>query len=273
MADDNYPERTEKATPKRRREAREKGQVARSRDLSGALVLLSGLLGMVLWGPGMWRKTLAILQTSLEHWRPGSISPEQLTLLFKGLALSLAGVLAPFLLTISGAALAGNYLQVGKIFSGAAITPDLSRVQLFPGLRRLFSLGSLVELAKSLAKILLVGLAAYLSLKGELPRLLSLGQMDPALLPNYLGAVSLRVAASVISVLLALGGLDYLYQRHRYEKGLRMSKQEVKDELRQIEGDPQFKARVRSLMRRMAAQRKLAEVQGLTHRLRPGSEP
>ena len=260
MAEEAYQERTEKATPKRRQEAREKGQVAKSRDLTAAVVLLAGLAGLGLWGGRLCGGLMDLLRESLYQLRPGAAGPEQIPVLFKGLGLAAAWVLAPLLLTLFLAAGLSNYLQVGKVLSAVPITPDLSRLQLVKGFKRLFSVNSLVELGKSLAKVALVGVVAYYALKRELTELLPVFHQEPGQMLGYAGAAALRVAGPIILALLALGALDYLYQRYQYEKNLRMSKQEVKDEFRQSEGDPKVKARIKSIMRQMATKRMIAEV-------------
>jgi len=141
--------------------------------------------------------------------------------------------LAPVFLGLVFISVLANYVQGGWIFSTQRLTPELSRINPWAGLKRMVSGEAWVELGKSLAKVTLIAVVAYFSLRRQLPHLLPL---------------------------LVLGLLDYLYQRYRYEKSLRMTKQEVKDELRQTEGDARVKARIRSLMRQLATKRMLTEV-------------
>ena len=136
----------------------------------------------------------------------------------------------------------------------------MSRIQLFKGIKRFCSLNTVVELVKSLAKITLIGVVAYYSVKRELPGLLPLLDQSVGQVVLHLTGTAFRVAARIILALLVLGALDYLYQRYRFEKNLRMTKQEVKDEMRQGEGDPKVKARIKSIMRQMATKRMIAEV-------------
>ncbi|MEW6658400.1 MAG: flagellar biosynthesis protein FlhB [Thermodesulfobacteriota bacterium] len=259
MADD-FQDKTEKPTPKRRAKAREKGQVARSKDLSTALVLLIGLLCLVLWGPVLGRKTMEMLRVWLGQIRPGLVGPNQVSSLFMTFGLTMGGLLTPIFISLSAAAVLGNYAQVGRIFSTERITPDLSRLQFFKGFQRLFSPNTVVELAKSLAKIAIIGLVAYFSVKRELPGVMPLLDQSVGQILLYLSGTVFRVSIRIILALMALGALDYLYQRYRFEKDLKMTKQEVKDEMRQAEGDPKVKARIKSLMRQMATKRMIAEV-------------
>ncbi|MFZ5450952.1 MAG: flagellar biosynthesis protein FlhB [Thermodesulfobacteriota bacterium] len=259
MADD-YQDKTEKPTPKRRAEARKKGKVARSRDLSGALVLLTALLSLIIWGPGMGRKIMEMLKLHLGHMRPGIVNPNQMSALFMDFGLTLGGMLAPIFISLSAMAIMGTFVQVGKIFSTEAIAPDLSRLQFFKGFAKFLSLNTIVELVKSLAKFLIIGLVAFYSVKRELPEVMMLADQQAGQVVVHLAGTAFRVAARIIIALLALGGLDYLYQRYQFEKNLKMTKQEVKDEMRQVDGDPKVKARIRSLMKQMATKRMIADV-------------
>jgi len=257
---DDFQDKTEEPTPKRRSEARKKGEVARSKDLSGALVLLAALLCLVVWGPVLGRKMMEMLRDWLGHIRPGMVGPNQISALFMSFGLTLGGLLTPIFISLSAAAVLGNYVQVGKIFSTERIAPDFSRLQFFKGFQRFFSPNTLVEMVKSLAKIALIGLVAYYSVKRELPGVMPLLDQSVGQLLLHLSGTAFRVSTRIILALLALGALDYLYQRYRFEKNLRMTKQEVKDEMRQVDGDPKVKARIRSLMRQMATKRMIADV-------------
>lgn len=260
MADEAYQERTEQPTPKRRTEAREKGQIPRSRDLNASLVLLTSVFLLMAWGPWLGLRSAGMLKECLASLRPATISTAHLHLLFLHFAGLLATLLAPILLGLVLASILANYLQGGWVFATQRLHPDLSRVQLFAGLKRLFSGNSLLELAKSLAKVALISLVAYYSLVKQLPHLMPLLRQEAGQLAAYLKSSALEVTSRIIVALMVLGFLDYLYQRYRHAKSLRMTKQEVKDEMRQSEGDPRIKARLKSLMRQMATKRMMAEV-------------
>lgn len=259
MADD-YQDKTEKPTPKRRGEARKKGKVARSKDLSGALVLLTGLLSLMIWGPSLADKIMEMLKLHLGHIRPGLLGPSQMSALFLNFGLTMAGILAPIFIAMSAVAVMGTFVQVGNLFTTETITPDFSKIQLFKGIQRFFSLNTYVELAKSAAKIVIIGLVAYYSVKRELPALPPLLDQEVGQVALALTGTAFRVSTRIILALVVLGALDYLYQRYQFEKNLKMTKQEVKDEMRQVEGDPKVKARIRSLMKQMATKRMIAAV-------------
>ena len=260
MADEGYQDRTEEPTPKRRSEAREKGQVARSRDLSASLVLVTGLVVLAFWGSSMGTRSAALVRFALEGLRPGLVTPAHLPALFLTYALVLGQLLAPVWLVLVVTAILANFLQGGWIFSFGRVTPDLTRIQLLGGLKRLFSGGSLVELAKSLAKVSFIGLVVYSFFKSRLMDLFPLVQQDAGQLLSLLKSTSFQISGRVVFLLLILGILDYFYQRYKFDKSLRMTKQEVKDEMRQSEGDPRVKARLKSLMRQLASRRMMAAV-------------
>lgn len=260
MAED-YQDRTEQPTPKRRSEARKEGRVARSRDLAGGLVMFVGLLSLMIWTPGMGRKAMEMLQLWLGQMRPGMVTPDQMPALFLNLTLTMGAMVAPVFLCISMTAIAANFVQVGSLFSFSKLAPDLSRCfQLMKGLQRIFSPKSLVELGKSLAKILLISVVAYYSIKRELPQLLPLLDQEVGQITLFLAASTFRICARIIIALVVLGMADYIYQKWDMERNLRMTKQEVKDEMRQVEGDPKVKARMKSVMRQLASKRMMADV-------------
>lgn len=260
MAEDSYQDRTEQPTPKRRSEARDKGRVARSKDLSAAVVLITGLGFLVFGISSMGTTSAELVRSSLDGLRPGLVTPDYLQALFLNCGLVSGQILAPLWVCLIFTAILANYIQTGWIFSPGRLVPDLSRLGFFSGFKRLFSSTALVELAKSLAKVFLIGIVVFYFFKGHLISLFPLVHQDAGQLVAHLQAGSFQISTRVILLLLALGILDYFYQRYSFEKSLRMTKQEVKEEMRQVEGDPQVKARLKSLMRQLASRRMMAAV-------------
>jgi flagellar biosynthetic protein FlhB len=260
MADEAYQDRTEEPTPKRKAEAREKGQIARSKDLSASLVLISSLGVLTFWSSSMGAKSAALVRISLEGLRPGLVTPTSVSTLFLKSGLAMGQILAPIWLCLVVTAIAANCLQGGFLFSTERLTPDLTRIQLFGGLKRLFSGKSLVELAKSLLKVGFIGLLVYSFFKSRFMSFLTLTHQDTGQLLSLLKSTSFQLSGKVVVLLLFLGVADYFYQRYLFKKNLRMTKQEVKDEMRQVEGDPRVKARMKSLMRQLASRRMMAAV-------------
>lgn len=158
------------------------------------------------------------------------------------------------------AAVSANVLQKGFVLSAEPIKPQFSRVNPVEGFRRLFSLSSLMEFVKSGLKVLAVGFIGYKVLKGELFRCPEMLSSAPRGMLQYISHASFGLLLKVTIAFMGIAALDFLYQRWDYEKKLRMSRQELKDELKQREGDPQIKARLRSLQRQIARQRMMQRV-------------
>ena len=169
-------------------------------------------------------------------------------------------VLIPFTVVMLCVGLGANIIQKGFLFTLKPLAPNFSKIDPIKGFKKLFSLTSFVELIKSILKILIIGLIVTLVVKGEISSFPTLIQMELKGMLVYIGSVTSKI---ILYVGLAMGGLallDYMYQRWDYERGLKMSKQEVKDEYKQREGDPQVKARIKSLQRQWARQRMMEKV-------------
>lgn len=264
MAEGNDQEKTEPATPRKRREARRKGQVARSREIPSVLVLLGALTVFYFAGSWMFNQLLEIMRDifqQMAHFDLGVTSLHTVMIyLFRKVAL----LLAPLLLTVTLAAIIGNVSQVGFILTGEPLTPKLSKLNPLKGLIRLFSPRGLVELVKSLFKIAIIGIVAYAMLHGELDKISALVNLNTWEVLSYIGSVALKIGYYTCLVLIVLAGIDYLFQLWQHERDLRMTKQEVKDEQKQLEGDPMIKSRIRAAQREMAMRRMTGAVPDAT---------
>ncbi|HSR11816.1 MAG TPA: flagellar biosynthesis protein FlhB [Thermodesulfobacteriota bacterium] len=260
MADDAHGDRTEKATGKRRGEARKKGDVARSREVSSVAVLLAGASMLYFLSAYVVRQLSAMMVENFKKLGAFSFTVENTLALEGELLWSLALVLGPVLLGIMAAGILSNYLQVGNLFTLEPLKPKFSRVNPLPRLAALVSKQSMAELVKSIAKLLIIGWVAYDTIQKEFPGILSLPDQDFRGVVSYIGLVSGRILFRTVLVMIALAALDYGFQRWTYEKGLRMTKREVKEEFKQSEGDPIIKSRIRSVQRDLARRRMMAEV-------------
>jgi flagellar biosynthetic protein FlhB len=166
----------------------------------------------------------------------------------------------PMMLTLFAAAILANYIQTGLLWSTEALAPQFSKLNPMTGLGRLFSKRALVELSKSILKLLIVGWAAFSVLHEEMKNMVPLLYQDKIQIFAMLGGVSLKVVMRCCWVILILAILDYAYQKWDYEQRLKMTKQEVKDEFKHTEGDPLIKSRIRSMQREMARRRMMQEV-------------
>jgi flagellar biosynthetic protein FlhB len=260
MAEDKDQEKTEQATPKRREEAREKGQVAKSRELSSVAVLGGCLIYFYFGASNMATQLTEMMKTSLRTSGQITITIDNIQSLAADLTMQTIVLLAPFFIIVMIAGLMGNLLQVGILFSSESIAPKLSKIDPFKGLERLFSLRSLVELVKNILKIAIVGTVAYLTINAESFKLFSLIDLDAMNILGYIGRVSFKILFSTSCVLLILAILDYGYQKWEHEKSLKMSLKEIKDENKQTEGDPLIKGRIKRLQRELARKRMMAAV-------------
>lgn len=260
MAEDSFAERTEKATPKRREEARKKGRVARSREIPSAMVLLAGLSALSFSGTFMFHHLRSFMAQSLSRIGTKGLDGALVQSLGYEFVGSLLFILAPVLAAVTAVSLLSNYIQVGNLFAVELVKPDLARINPAKGLGRLFSRQSLVEFLKSIFKIAIVGLVVYSTLRSEVARILLLTGEDAGGLLHFISSVSFSIFLKAALAILLLAGLDYAFQRWSYEKELRMTKQEMKEEFKQVEGDPLIKSRIRSIQKELARRRMMAEV-------------
>jgi len=260
MARGGAQEKTEAPTPRRLTEARRRGQVARSRDFSAAVILMAAVLLCYLL---QVRATLGWEQELgwyFSHCFSFDLPPENLPRVLYQVGLHVLRMFAPFFLVLMGAALAVNLAQTGFIFSTEALKFSLDRLNPVNGLQRMFSLQSLVELAKSTLKVLVVGTVSFLVVRARLPSLLMIFTRAPEAAFGTVTGTLLAVAAAAGGTFLALGVLDLYFQRWDFMRGMRMSKQEIKDELKQTEGDPMVKGWQRRRRRQILLNRIRQEV-------------
>lgn len=253
-------ERTERATPRKREEARKKGQVARSREVVSAAVLTGCVICFYFQSSGALERMMNLMRSAFRRSVSVTLSTDTVPALFGQTVLEMLILLAPLFLTVVLAGLAANAFQVGFQVSAESMTPDLSKINPLEGFKRLFSLQSVMELVKSVMKLAIVGFVAFLAVRSELPHLLPLMDQSVPAIVRFLGRVSFRILGTTCVILAVLAVLDYAYQRWEHERGLRMSRQEIKDEAKETEGDPLIRSRIRRIQQEMARRRMMAAV-------------
>lgn len=260
MADDYAGERTETASPRRRLEARERGQVARSPDLSAALALLAGLLILQSYGPDLMDHILEIQHRWLSRLAAPHLDERTaVTLCIEGL--TAAGLaLAPVVGGLMAVGLAANLLQVGFLFTSVPLEPQWNRLNPIEGFGKLFSGAAAMRLVMNLLKLTAISWVAWSTLTDHLPALEGLVDRPVGALFAIASRVIFLMGIRIALMLLVLGILDYAYQRWDFERGLRMTKQEVKEEMKRMEGDPQIKARRLQMARQLSRQRMMKKV-------------
>ncbi len=254
-------ERTEPATPRKRRKEREEGRVAKSQDLGAATIIMTGLLGLLVFGPFLFSRVMAFTTDIIALMGGESIhragwlymirNDTVITMLAPWLPIGLAAAISALIVTVS---------QVGFVVTPKPLTPKMDRLNPISGLKKVLSLRSLVELVKGLMKAALLGFVIYYSLRNETPELVSAIRFPLEAGVSRLLWKLLTLSFRLAFLLLVLGIFDYVYQRWEFERSIKMSKQEIKEEYKQMEGDPQIKSKIRQKQRELARSRMMSSV-------------
>lgn len=260
MADDSAQEKTEQPTPKRLEKAREDGQVPRSRELTTSAILLVGSITLFSTAPFMYQKLLDILRFNFAFEREIAFDTE---LMFAQLGSSFNDgilMLLPLFATVAVAAVLGPIALGGWLFNVKSLAPKGSRMDPMAGLKRMFGVKGLAELIKSLAKVLVIlGVAVLLLLSMQQDMLELSNQND---VTGIMDAMSLigwaAIILSAVTILIAV--VDVPFQIWDNSRKLKMSMQDIKDEMKDSEGKPEVKGRIRQMQRELANSRQLAEV-------------
>lgn len=253
-------EKTEKATPKKRQDARKKGQVAKSQDLNTAIVLLAVFLYLMFFGKTIAERLLGVLRHALQNYMFMELTPKNIESILMEILAELVIFLGPVMLVAMIAGVAANYAQVGFMFSAEAIQMKLEKINPISGFKRIFSMRAIVEMLKSILKITFVGVIAFSVLWLRMEEVLLLANKSVGAAIATIAGLTLQMGLFASGALLFLSLLDYLYQKYDFEKSIRMSKQDLKDEYKNIEGDPLIKSKIKQKQREMAMRRMMQEV-------------
>ncbi len=260
MSTDEYGEKTEQPTERRRNEAREQGNVARSRDLTAAGLMLGAAIVISMLLIPLCR-TLAELTASLlrsagrERLAPADVV-ERFRIILQTLAPSLLAVLCAMMLT----AFIWNVVQFGILIAPEALVPQFGRLSPLSGFRRIFSTSALMRLGVSLGKLGIVVGIAFWSIGGILPQVTQLIGLGPGATIVYMEGALVKLAFQLSTALVALALVDFLFQRWKLEQDLKMTRQEVRDEMKEMQGDPHIRQRRREAHRKVAQARELNQV-------------
>jgi flagellar biosynthetic protein FlhB len=245
--------RTEDPTERKIRKAREEGKVAKSSDITSALVMIFGLVALFAFSGSIVRISADMLRYFISLATADSRnSMSALT----ATGFYLLRMITPFLAVCFVAAFIGNVVQVGFLFSTKPITPDFSRIA--PNFTKwaqksFFSAEALFNLFKSIAKVVIIAALAYMNIKGEIPRLAGAVKLTPFRSLTLISGISMRLMMETAILLLAFALPDYFFQRRQHRESLKMSKHEVKEEFKETEGDPLIKSRLRQRMQEILA--------------------
>lgn len=259
MADD----KTEKATPKRREDARKEGNVARSMEINSAFAMMCGFGILGIWGPKMWRSMQSDMAFRLHN--VGKVGTQNWSIsdamsMFFVVVKSMVYLCAPVMLGMLLVGVLASVIQVKPNVTPSIIKPRLSKLNPINGFKQRFGPAALFELAKNIFKITVVGIPAIWVLWSQKDKLLALGDAEPITAGAVAAKLTLSIGFRVAGIYIVVAIIDYLWQRHRYEKNLKMSISEVKQEMKQQDISPELKAAQRRRQREAARRRMLSDV-------------
>jgi flagellar biosynthesis protein FlhB len=261
MAEESFQEKTEPATGKRRDDSRRKGKVVKSLELNSALVIIFGLLILYTGGQMFAMQMMDVARQSFASAATVRINIAEVHHLVADGFWRLGLIVMPVLLGLTLVGLTANFAQVGFYFSLETMELNLGKLNPLTGIKKvLISRRSLVELLKNILKVVLVGIVAYSALNGVEEESIALMDGDAAAILGYMTHAGLMVALKVGLMFLALAAADYMFQRFEYEREMKMTKQEVKEEAKSQDGDPLVKSRIRSIQRQIAYKRMMQDV-------------
>ncbi len=260
MAEDSDLEKTEQASPKRLEKAREEGDVPRSKELATVTVLLAAGLGMLMLGGHLNDALKTSLSTGLSFERATAFDPNHLLMVISNSIVSLLIAFAPFALLLIIVAIASPALIGGWIFSTKALMPNFGRLNPMKGLGNMLSKNAAIELIKSIIKTMLVGTVAYTVIAHDMDPILSLSSQPIKASIGNVSDLMLFGFLSIVGALVLIAAIDVPYQLYHYANKLKMTKEEIRQEAKESEGNPEIKARVRQQQREMAKRRMMSEI-------------
>lgn len=253
-------EKTEPATPKKKADERKKGQVAKSQELPGAFILFFSFLFLFMFGSYFKDRMYRLFTVSLNEYMFWDVSVNNVTIIFGNLLLNGFFLLLPILIGSVLIAILGNYLQIGFLLTGDPLKMKFSKLNPIEGAKKIFSLRSVVEFLKSVLKLAIVVFVCYTTIIAEKDAFLALSKLPLENIFSFTARITLILGLKIGGILVILALFDYMYQKYDYEKNLKMSKQDIKDEYKKSEGDPLIKGKIREKQRQMALQRMMQDV-------------
>lgn len=257
---DSEQEKTEAPTAKKRQDAAEEGRVPRSQELSAAVLLLASALALNATGPGLGRALRDVMGAGLGFGGAVGLTGPAAVALLRTLGWKTLGALAAFLGAMMGSALVIGAAQARGTFSMKPITPQFSRINPGENVKRVIGMQGLMELGKSLLKLTIVGWAVSRVLHAAWPDIVALSQQSPIALVEVVRKYGIGMLTNAGMAYFALAAADYGWQLWQHEKGLRMTKEEVKQESKNSDGDPMVKSRMRALGRQRARSQMFKDV-------------
>jgi len=263
---DGGGEKTETATRKKREKAREEGQVLKSGEIGTAVLLIVGFFSLSVFAMGLLTSIMDTFAFSFDHLTTVGMESvtnrHYMTGVVSYMFIEIVLMSLPIMIVCMIAGLVTNLAQVGLKFTSKPLKPNLGRLNPLKGFKKIFSMRAVVELVKSLFKLALIGFIVYLELSREFENISAIMFMPLVFSFGYMAEVAARLGMIVGAWFIIIAILDYAYQRHKHEKDLKMSKHEVKEEWKQMEGNPLIKSKIRSKMREISMSRMMGDVPG-----------
>jgi flagellar biosynthesis protein FlhB len=260
MAEESFEEKTEEPTPKKRRELKEKGEVAKSRELPSVAVLLSALMVLSFFGSYMYNHLQIIMKGAFSLPTMHDLNVSEFMKYAQNIISRFIMLLLPLFGAIFITAIVSNIMQVGFIISGESLKPEFSKIDPIKGVGRMFSKQALMEFLKSMLKLIIVGSIAFVTVKAEMKSFYLLGDMETNAIFIYILKIFFKIFIRCSMAMVVLVIIDYIFQKWEFENRIKMTKQEVKDEFKTSEGDPLIKSRIRSIQMEMARKRMMQAV-------------
>ena len=261
MADNSTGQKTEEPTPKRKREAREKGQVAKSQELNQAFTLLASFSMLYILFSGMMDSLTMEVTSYLDFDTVVNLDIASSYNILMEAIFYVASLVVPVMLASAIMGIVINFSQVGPLFTGESLKPKLDSLNIIKGFGKLFSIKSLVEMVKSVLKIIIIAVIAYIYLRNSITDLITMTEQGlyPALM--LIGNLIFKAAVAITIFLVGVGVFDFIYQKWEHKRNLKMTKYEVKQERKEMEGDPQLKQKRKEKQRQMSVNRMMSEVE------------
>ena len=257
---DKGQEKTHKPTPRKLSKARKEGNVPKSQDLGSAAVLIAGITTLWILGPAMAEKLRWVFRTVYGSLLNITLTGDTFPGYFKLGVLYFVKLMLPLFLVLVIASIAIHLFASGFILSSKPIKPDLNKLSILKGLKRIFSLKGLVEMLKGIFKLIIVSILVYFTIKAEIPRFIELMDQNVAAIVSGILFIALKLAMKLALLFLILGILDWKFQKWKYIEDLKMTKQEVKDERKQTEGDPHIRGRIRRIQFKLSLNRMIKKL-------------
>jgi flagellar biosynthetic protein FlhB len=256
--------RTEEPTPRKLQDARNKGDVAKTQDLSGVFSLAATAAVLAALGGWMCRNLAVAMLPFLEHPAQIRVDAGAGLAILRQAVMAAAPIVIAVLLVGSIAGAAGHIVQTGLLYTPDKLKPDWKKVSPMAGLKRMFGLDSLIQFVRSVLKVAITGFVAWWAVKPHLGELQNLAAVDPATILPFMGDILRRLVFAVAGLLLVIAVADWFIQKQRFMARMRMTKEEVKEDYKQTEGDPHVKARQKQLRAERARRRMMQAVPNAT---------